>query len=58
MIKDLLQEQTKTGILHNIMIISMETKDFNNLDEKAKELKTHLGFRITIIDKLLSIDGE
>ena len=51
MIKDLLQEQTKTDILHNIMIISMETKDFNNLDEKAKELKTNLGFRITIIDK-------
>lgn len=50
-LKNLIQEQTKTNMLHNIIIVSSVINNFDNIDQKIKELKNNFGFRITIIDK-------
>ena len=57
-IKDIYIEQTKVDLLHNIDILSLQIKDFKDIDKKAKEVKKLIGLRVTIIDKDGVVIGE
>ncbi len=50
-IKEVFIEQTKSDLLHNIIILSSELKNLDGIDEKVKNLRTLIGLRITIIDQ-------
>lgn len=50
-IKEVFIEQTKIDLLHNITIFSSSVENFDDIDEKVKNLHTLIGLRITIIDK-------
>jgi len=50
-IKNILQEESKIDLLHNIISLSTQIKSLEEVDDKVKQLHNLLGFRITIIDK-------
>ena len=47
-------EQTKESLMNDIKIISFSIQDATNLDQLAKNIKTKLGLRLTLIN----LDGE
>ncbi|MEA1914134.1 MAG: ATP-binding protein [Campylobacterota bacterium] len=57
-IKDIYIEQTKTDLLHNIDIISVQIEDFEHLDTKITKLKRLIDLRITIINKEGTVIAE
>ena len=50
-VKSIFIEQTKIDLLNNIDLLSLQITDFNNIDNKAKEIKKAIGLRITIINQ-------
>ena len=57
-IKNIYIEQTKTDLLHNIDIISLQIKNLQDVDDKAKQIKNLIGLRVTIISKDGTVLGE
>ncbi len=57
-VKNIYIDQIKLDLLHNIDIISLNIKDFNNIDQKAKDINKKIGLRVTIIDKDGIVIGE
>ena len=57
-IKDIYIEQTKSDLLHNIDIISLQVKDLDNTQEQVKQIKKILNLRITIIDSQGNVIAE
>jgi signal transduction histidine kinase len=49
-IKEVFIEQTKIDLLHNVTIFSSNLENFDQIDEKVKNLNKLIGLRITIID--------
>ena len=50
-IKNIYINQTKIDLLHNIDIVALNIKSFENIDAKAKEIEKSIGLRVTIINK-------
>lgn len=53
-VKEFHIEQTKTALINNIKILSLDIPHCDNLDKLAKDIKNDLGLRLTLID----IDGN
>jgi len=50
-IKNIYIEQTKIDLIHNIDILSLQIKNFKNIDNRVQEAHDLVGLRITVIDK-------
>ena len=57
-IKDIYIEQTKTDLLHNIDIVSLQLKNMKNLDSKVQDIKQLVGLRVTVIDNQGTVIAE
>ena len=57
-IKSIFIEQTKIDLLHNIDILALQIKDFEDIDSRVKEIKKVVGLRVTIIDENGVVIGE
>ena len=50
-LKNSIENQTKTDLLHNITIFGAGLTSIDGIDQKTQNLKKLLGFRITVIDE-------
>ncbi len=57
-IKNIYIEQTKIDLLHNINILSLGIKDFNDVDQIVADIKHSIALRVTIINKNGVVIGE
>lgn len=57
-IKDIYIQQTKTDLLHNIDILSLQIKNLQDVDSLAKKVKKIINLRVTIISNGGDVLGE
>ena len=57
-VKSIFIEQSKIDLLHNIDLFSLQIENFEDIDNKAKNVKKAIGLRVTIINQKGLVIGE